>query len=149
MQTGFQSNFNQLMLGMITSSKEVDAITLMPTEAMDFGIAATRGTAEGSVSKIAVDATSAKVVGVTSLRQNELGRYSINEEARIVTGGSVVVEVLSTDTIGDGDNAYMIVAATNYGKFTKTAGANTVACGVFQTAKQNSNLAVIKFAIIA
>lgn len=146
MQTSFQTTFNQYMIGMVENSLE--QITLMPTATIEFGTAVTRGTTEGSVSPIAVDATTAKVVGVAVLRQNDHGNYLVSEEAGILTKGNVAVPVLSTDTVKGGDNAYMIVASTNYGKFTKTAGSNTVACGVFQGVKKN-NIAIVKLDIVA
>jgi hypothetical protein len=136
------------MLGLLTTDAVQECITLMPTEILPFGIAVKRGTVEGSCSKIAVDGTTEVPVGVTVIRHNEDGQYAIAEEAKILTKGSIVVEVLSTDTVAGGNKAYMIVASTNYGKFTKTAGSNTVEVGVFQSAK-SGNLAPVKIDIVA
>jgi len=149
MQTSFQVNFDELMLGLPTPYANREFITLMPTEVIQYGRAVKRGTVEGTCSAIAVDGTTDKVVGVAVRRHNEAGQYAVSEEANIMTEGAIAVEVLAGDTVAAGDTAYMIVDASNYGKFTKTAGSNTVQVGVFQSAKKNDNLAVIKFKIIA
>ena len=149
MQTSYKARPDQFMLGLITPSSLQESITLMPTEILPFGIAVKRaGTAGENCSKIAVNGTTEKPVGVTILRHNEAGEYGISEEASILTRGSIAVEVLGTDTVKAGDPAYMIVDATNYGKFTKTQGSNTVTVGVFQTVK-NNNLASVKIDIVA
>ena len=148
MQTSYKARPDIYMLGLLTTDAVQECITLMPTEILPFGIAVKRGTVEGSCSKIAVDGTTEVPVGVTVIRHNEDGQYAISEEAKILTKGSIVVEVLSTDTVAGGNKAYMIVAETNYGKFTKTAGSNTVEVGVFQSAK-SGNLAPVKIDIVA
>lgn len=149
MQTAYKTKFNQFLLGMLTPASTDEVITLIPTEVLQYGRAVKRAGTDGlSVSNIAVDGTTDKVVGITVIKHNELGEYSIGEEASIVTKGSIAVKVLSTDTVKAGDSAYMIVATTNFGDFTKTAGSNTVACGVFQSVKDNG-LAVVKIDIVA
>jgi len=148
MQTSYKAKYAALGLGLVSPNSVNEFITLMPAEVIPFGICVKRGSTGTNCNKIAVDGTTEKVVGVSVRRHNETGEYEIAEEATIMTKGAIAVEVLGTDTVKGGDNAYMIVASTNYGKFTKTAGSNTVACGVFQDAK-DGNLAVIKFDIVA
>jgi hypothetical protein len=146
-QTSFKNKFTKLLVGMVALTGTTEKITLMPNEEIPFGLAVKRGTVGGTSNKIS--ATSDKVVGVSVHKHNELGVYSIAEEMAVATKGNIAVAVLGSDTVSAGENAYMIVTAgADYGKFTKTAGVNTVACGVFQNAKEDG-IAVIKIDIIA
>lgn len=152
MQTAFTSQMAPLMAGMKTMEDESFSITLLAEGDVEYGTAVIRGTLPETQGKNpAVDATTAVVVGVAVRHHNEAGKYlaSRTDEMEVLVRGSVAVPVLSTDTVAAGDAAYMIVAATNYGKWTKTAGTNTVNPGaVFQTAKKTNNIAVIRFDII-
>jgi hypothetical protein len=146
-QEQFKNKFVKLLVGMVALTGTTEKITLIPNEAIPFGVAVKRGTVVGTANKIS--ATTDKVVGVSVHRHNELGLYSISEEMAVATKGNMAVAVLGSDTVTAGDNAFMIVTAgADYGKFTKTAGANTVACGVFQGVKEDG-IAVVKFDIIA
>jgi hypothetical protein len=148
MQTSYKTKPDMYMLGLPTPNSLTEYITLMPTAVIQYGQAVKRGATAGTVAPIAVDGTTDKVVGVSVRRHNDAGQYAIAEEATIMTKGAIAVAVLATDTVAEGESAYMIVASTNFGKFTKTAGSNTVACGVFQSVKDNG-LAVVKFDIVA
>lgn len=150
MQTAYKSRPAAYLLGLATGTAD-EGITLIPTEVIPFGRATKRAGTDGQqVVNIAAGGTTDVVVGVSVRKHNETGQYEISEEATIMTKGVVAVEVLGTDTVKAGDSAFMIVdAGADFGKFTKTAGVNTVAFGAVFQGLKDGNLAEIKFDVVA
>lgn len=153
MQTSYQAEYDQLLAGMITPGSVKETITLIAEADTSFGDAVKRGTLpEDQGLPPAQDEVAATIVGIAARVTNEDGIYAEarSDEMKILTKGNIAVNVLAADTPVAGDSAYMIVDGTNFGKWTTTAGANTVDAGaVFQSAKKNDDLAVIKVDIVA
>jgi hypothetical protein len=150
MQTEFNANRDRLIEGMITPNSVIEKITLMPTETILFGKAIKRGTVEGTASNIDEDGTTDTIVGISIRRHSTVGGYEISNEMPVLTKGAIAVKVLDSVTVEPGEEAFYIVDDTNFGKWTNVAGSNTASCGaVFQSAKKNDDLAIVKVNILA
>jgi hypothetical protein len=151
MQTEFNANRDQLIEGMVTPYSVTEKITLIPTETVGFGKAVKRGTVEGTGSNLAEDGTDDVVVGISVHRHLTEDGYLEGHEMAVLTKGAIAVSVLDGVTVAAGEEAFVVVdAGATFGKFTNVAGVNTASTGgVFQSAKKNDNLAIVKINIVA
>lgn len=146
MQTSYQTNFDQLMLGMQTPGAVKEIVTGVAVEEIGFGVPVKRGTVEGTVELI--DAKTDTVYGVSAKFDNALDLYRDGDTVSVITKGTVAVKVATAVTVAAGEIAYIIFTT---GEFTNVAGTEDAnpKVGVFQSSKKNDNLAIIKLDIVA
>jgi hypothetical protein len=141
MQTEYNTNFEQLMQGMLATNSVWEQITLLGKADVEFGMPVVRDGDEGAIATEA----SPNIVGIVRHEHNDKGLMVEGEALGVITKGTIAVPTEGAGIIA-GDDANFNTAT---GKFTKVSTSATVlACGKFQSTVKNDTLAIIKIDIL-